>query len=322
MLICALDLGASFVRACLFDNGKMKARLKEETQKGSARELCRQLFSMVKSLCSSEGIKATDLAGVGIASVGPLDLRQGAILGSPNLDIPKVSLVPYLERNLGVKVLLLNDCVAAAIGEWKFGAGKGYSDLVYLTISTGIGAGVIVDGHVLFGKDGNAHEVGHLVIDIDGRLVCGDGKRGHWEAYCSGRNIPNYVRMRLPELEREFRRSMLWKLTQGRTDKITSEKLFYCARKGDRFSIQLVEEIGKINAMGVASVVNAYDPALLILGGSVVLQNRDLVVRPIRKNINKYLLNRRPKIIVTSLGEDVALYGAAAVVSNPELIRR
>ncbi|MEM2618383.1 MAG: ROK family protein, partial [Candidatus Hadarchaeales archaeon] len=206
--------------------------------------------------------------------------------------------------------------------EWKFGAGRGVNDLVYITISTGIGAGVIVDGHVLMGKDGNAHEIGHTVIDFEGRLVCGDGKRGHWEAYCSGRNIPNYVRMRISQQPKEFEGSWLHRNTGGDLRRITTEELFRGAKQGDKFCLRLVRELGELNAIGVANAVNAYDPALVSLGGSVVLQNRQLVLGPIRRGLKKYVLNRPPKIVVTPLGEDVVLHGAVAVVLEPQLIQR
>ncbi|MEM2289480.1 MAG: ROK family protein [Candidatus Hadarchaeales archaeon] len=320
MLAAGVDLGATYIRCMLAENGRVLAKGKERTAHG--RSIPAQISRMVKSLVEKAGVKLEELQGIGIASAGPLDLRRGGIVNSPNLGVPFLPLVKPVESRLGIKAYLLNDCVAGAIGEWKFGAGRGVNDLVYITISTGIGAGVIVDGHVLMGKDGNAHEIGHTVIDFEGRLVCGDGKRGHWEAYCSGRNIPNYVRMRISQQPKEFEGSWLHRNTGGDLRRITTEELFRGAKQGDKFCLRLVRELGELNAIGVANAVNAYDPALVSLGGSVVLQNRQLVLGPIRRGLKKYVLNRPPKIVVTPLGEDVVLHGAVAAVLEPQLIQR
>jgi predicted NBD/HSP70 family sugar kinase len=135
------------------------------------------------------------VAGIGLASIGPLDLKRGGMAKPANLPYEFVALVGPLEEALGIKVHLMNDANAAALGEWTFGAGRTHDNLAYVTISTGIGGGAIVDRHLLIGKDGNAAEIGHVVVDPTGRLTCGCGRKGHWEAYCSGRNLPRLAMM-------------------------------------------------------------------------------------------------------------------------------
>ena len=132
-----------------------------------------------------------EISGIGVASIGPLDLKRGGIASPANLPYRFIPLVKPLEEASGSKVALMNDANAAVLGERRFGAGKEHPDLVFITLSTGIGGGAIVDGHLLIGKDGNAAEIGHMVVDSEERLTCGCGRRGHWEAYCSGRNLPN-----------------------------------------------------------------------------------------------------------------------------------
>lgn len=305
MLVAGVDIGATYLRCAIGENGKILCKKREPTRKDSPHSLVSQITEMVSSLLEQTRAK---ISGLAVASAGPLDLRRGMIVNSPNLGLKKVPIVRPLRREFNVPVYLLNDCTAGVIGEWRFGKGKKARNLVYITISTGIGAGVIVDGRVLMGKDGNAHEIGHTVIDMEGRLTCGCGKRGHWEAYCSGTNLPRYVKMRASELSVKLE------------EELTAEKVFERARKGDRFFRMMVEEIGRLNAMGVANAVNAYDPELLVLGGSVVLKNASLVLGPIKRHVDQYLLNRKPKITVTSLGEEVVLYGSLAVASRPELI--
>lgn len=194
-----------------------------------------------------------------------------------------------------------------------FGAAKGLDNSAYVTLSTGIGCGAIVNGILSLGKDGNAHEVGHFVIDLEGRLKCSCGRPGHWEAYCSGRNIPNFVRMRLQEMSSEtVKNSLLFKRFRGDFSNLKAADLFASAKERDRVSVKLVHEIGVLNAMGFANVVNAYDPSLITVGGAVTLENQELVLPPIKRHVGKYALNRIPRILVTPLGDDVVLYGAVA----------
>ena len=184
-------------------------------------------------------------------------------------------------------------------------------DLAYITLSTGIGGGVIVDGHLLVGKDGNAAEFGHLTIDSTGRLRCGCGGRGHWEAYCSGNNLPNFLRL---ELKRKgVKRSLLYELAGKDLSNLSAEMFFEAVRAGDGLSLELLQEIGRLNAMGFANVVNAYDVSLITVGGSMALKNGKLLVEPIKRYLKDYLINRPPRIMITPLGEDIGLYGAIAL---------
>jgi glucokinase len=182
-----------------------------------------------------------------------------------------------------------------------------------VTISTGIGGGAIVNGTLLLGKDGNGHEIGHFVIDCEGRLTCGCGRRGHWEGYCSGRNIPNFVRMRFKDLPEEtVRGSLLFKRMGHDLSKLVAADLFAAAKEADSLSLRLVNEIGILNAIGFANVINAYDPSLITVGGTVTLKNKRMILSPIRKHVKDYAINRVPRIMVTPLGDDVGLYGAVA----------
>ena len=125
---------------------------------------------MIRSLKASGGF-----CKIGVASAGPLDLREGAVVHSPNIGFDYIPLVKPLEDEFKVPVYLCNDCVAGVIGEKELGYGRGYGNLVYVTLSSGIGGGVFVDNHLLIGKDGNAHEIGHITIDYEGKLTCGCG---------------------------------------------------------------------------------------------------------------------------------------------------
>lgn len=240
------------------------------------------------------------VAGIGVASVGPLDIKRGGMASPANLPYESVPLVGPLQAALGSRVLLMNDANAAALGESVFGAGKGVSDMVFITISTGIGGGAIVDGHLLIGKDGNAAEIGHLVVDSSERLTCGCGRKGHWEAYCSGKNIPKFAAFLaegVPGVERDD----------------TSPSILKAAAAGDPFATRVVGEMGKLNALGVANVVNMFDPSLITIGGGVALNNRELVLGPIRGLLPSLAINRVPRVVITPLGDDAGLMGGLAL---------
>jgi glucokinase len=196
-------------------------------------------------------------------------------------------------------------------GECTFGAGRGLKNVVYITLSTGLGGGAVVDGRLLLGKDGNAAEVGHLTIDPESPLVCGCGCKGHWEAYCSGRNIPNFARLIIGEERVEGK--LISEISDGELSKITAENLFEAAYRGDRTARHIVSRIGEVNAVGFANVVNVFDPELLTVGGSIAIKNQGLVLKPVLDNIESHLINRCPDIMITPLGLDTVLYGALSL---------
>ncbi|MFQ6003373.1 MAG: ROK family protein [Candidatus Zixiibacteriota bacterium] len=310
-----VDLGATNVRAVLGDEGgHLRKRVIEETERKKGPEgIIQQLIRMIRSVTSN--LDPEKIKGVGVASAGTLDPSRRTIVIFANLPFNNIPIVESLEGELKMPIHLLNDCSTAVVGEKMFGAGKEAQNLVYVTISTGIGGGVYVDNRLLFGKDGNAHEIGHMTIDMKGRLLCGCGKKGHWEAYCSGGNIPNYVHLILSEKSLgEKKDSLLFELAGDDLQNLNAKILYNAAKAGDQLSRELVDEIGRANAVGFANIVNLYDPEIITVGGTVALKNVDLVIKPIQKYLGDYVLNRVPVIRITPLGGDVVLYGALAIV--------
>ncbi|MEM2929838.1 MAG: ROK family protein [Thermoproteota archaeon] len=308
-----VDLGATNVRVALADtDGRIVLRKAERTTGRTGLDVVRQIVEMGTSALNSAGLTEKSLKAVGIGSIGPLDLKNGLVVNPPNLRVGIIPIVEGVEKHFNVPVRLLNDCVAAVLGEKRFGAGRSLKNIVYVTISTGIGGGAIVDGHLLLGKDGNAHEIGHMVVDKNGLLECGCGKRGHWEAYCSGSGIINYARLLLKEWGIGFSESSLQKYFQNDFSKATSKMLFKAAKDGDELALRILEEAGLLNAIGFANIIDMYDPELITIGGSVALFNSELVLNPIGKHVSKYAMNRLPEIRITPLGEDAVLYGALA----------
>ncbi|NHV99256.1 MAG: ROK family protein [Thaumarchaeota archaeon] len=312
-IVLGVDLGASKVRVALSDlNGKILLKKSERTTGTTGIDIVNQIVEMSRNTLSSLGLTDESLKAVGVGSIGPLDLKKGLIVNPPNLRVGVIPIVEGIEKHFNVPVRLLNDCVAAVLGEKRFGAGRNLENIVYVTISTGIGGGAIVDGHLLLGKDGNAHEVGHIVVDKDGLIECGCGKRGHWEAYCSGSGMVKYAGLLLKEWGVDPNKSSLKKYFQEDFSKATSKILFDAAKEGDALALRIIEKTGLLNAIGFANIINAYDPELITVGGSVALFNSELILDPVKKNVSKYAMNRLPEITITPLGEDVVLYGALA----------
>jgi glucokinase len=309
-----IDLGATNVRVGLGDSqGRILKKLVEKTEKRRGPEgIPRQLIRMVHHILRDW---KAPIHGIGVGCIGPLDRRSGTIVNSPNIPFKKVALVEHLQREFPGPVTLMNDGNAGVLGEKTVGAGRHVDHLAYVTLSTGIGGGVIVDGRLLEGKDGNAAEVGHLVIDSDGRLLCGCGKQGHWEAYCSGENIPRYAKLCLQDRSDGAR--FLLKVTNGNPEALTTQIIFDTAKTGDSIACSLVDAIGRRNAAGFANIINAYDPSRITVGGTLALKHPQLILAPLKKHLHRYVLNRLPEIAITSLGDDIVLHGALAMVFQP-----
>jgi glucokinase len=316
-----VDLGATRIRVCVGDKDG-KVLWKSSREMPLPKEVDAYVDEVVGTVrLATEHIKRpARLKGVGVASAGPLDLKRGCLARPANLPYKSVPIVAPLEERFGTRVTLLNDADAAALGERRFGAGKDHENLVYITLSTGIGGGAIVDGHLLIGKDGNAGEIGHLVVDSAGRLECGCGGRGHWEACCSGRGIPKLAELVAAERGGTGGGKSVGELL-GESGPIDSATILKSASKGNQFGIRVAEEVGRLNALGVANTVNMFDPSLVTIGGAVALNNRELILGPIRERVPLNAVNRVPKIIITPLGDDVGLLGALTLVFGDGTLR-
>ncbi len=300
----AVDLGATNVRAALVSSqGRIIHKIKDRTPKQGkdGRIISQTIAGMIEALLSAHpDIEKTHIAGIGISSMGPLDYRRGGPLHSPNIPYAFVPLVAPLQKKIRMPVHLLNDANAAVVGEQYFGAGKKKKNLIYVTISTGIGAGVIMDNHLLLGKSGNAAEIGHTAVDSAYRLACTCARgTGHWEGYASGRNIPRFFDVWIKKT----------RIVQTPAPQ-EAKDIFNRAAAGDPISTRFLDELHKINARAVSNLIVSYDPEIITIGGSVMLQNRDVLINGIRKYVDTYL--PVPPIRATPLGEDITLLGAAA----------
>jgi len=309
-LVVGIDLGATNLRAALGDleHGIVRVVKERTISSGSSEDLLNQLIEIVKKVASE---KLGEIEAIGIGSIGPLDVKRGVLVRSANARFRNVPIVERLSGEFKIPVYMLNDCTAAALGEKIFGAAKKLSNFVYVGIGTGIGGGVFVDGRLLLGKDGNAAEIGHMTIDLGDGLPCGCGGRGHWEAYCSGSGVPSFVKSWIMSRRLEDLKNPL--VDMAMRGEMTSKRLFDYAKAGDELALKIVEEIGRINAICFANLINLFDPELITVGGSIALKNPDLILDPIKRYVGRYVINRLPEIRLTPLGENIVLYGAIAL---------
>lgn len=259
------------------------------------------------------------ITAIGIGTAGPLNLAKGLVIGAPNIPIHTFELGEPLIEIFKIPVIVANDCVAAVWGEKLFGLGRGKNNIVYITLSTGIGGGVVVNDVLLLGKMGNAHEIGHMIVDINGKMVCGCGGYGHWEAYAGGANIPKFASKLIEEwsLSEEEKKSPVY--ASYLAGALTSEQIYKEAEKEDPLALRIVKEINRYNVAGFENVINVYDPEIITVGGAIALRNkREIVLDPIKRGIDvsRGVVTTKPKIELTPLGEDIVLIGAIALAVN------
>jgi glucokinase len=258
----------------------------------------------------SRGVDRAALAGVGVCSPGPLDSEAGVVLVIPTLpgwvDIP---LTAWLAEALGLPVRLDNDAVTAALGEWRFGAGRGLSDFVYVTVSTGIGGGVIAGGRVLRGRRNLAAHLGHMVTAPDG-AVCQCGNHGCWEAQASGTAFGERAR----RLAAQAPGSALHAL--GAT--LNPQHVIEAARAGDALALELVAHEAQLLGVGIVSLLHIFSPQAVVIGGGVSA-GFDLL----HPGIDAYVqANAMPPfrdvpVVAATLGPNSGLVGAACLVMPP-----
>ncbi|MEM1873609.1 MAG: ROK family protein, partial [Acidilobaceae archaeon] len=278
MRVLAVDVGASRIRVAFFKGEEIVWRREAKTpREGDSLSVARAIAELAPPL------ERFDV--VSVATIGPLDLRRGWVVNTPNNPLRSFAIRDPLVEVYKAPVRVLNDCVAAAWGEYVLARRRRVRNLLYVTISSGIGGGAVVDGNLLLGRDGNAHEIGHFVVDYESDLLCGCGGRGHWEALAGGANIPKVARSEALRWREE--RTEAQRLAESGA--LDAPTLYSLARRGDRFATYLVEKINRIHAAGLASSIAAYDPEIVILGGGVVLNNVDLIVPRVAAKLREYL---------------------------------
>jgi glucokinase len=275
--VLAMDIGGTKLAAgVVTGDGRVLSRQVIPSNAGDGPwSMIERLIELGRSVVAEAGVAWSSIGGVGIACGGPLDPRTGVILSPPNLPgWDRIPLVDVVSERLGVPAAVENDATAGALAEWWFGAGRSRSvrDLVYLTISTGIGGGLVLDGRLYRGVTGNAGELGHLTVIYDGRQ-CGCGRRGCLEAYASGTNIAARAREAIDAGEAS---------SLAGAPGFTAREVAAHATAGDVLANRIWDESMAMLASGVANIIDTFDPALVVLGGGVTRAG-DQLLTPVRE---------------------------------------
>ena len=301
-LTIAVDIGGTHIRVAAYEPNSIKPVSHHRTQ-----SLGNELGVYERLVQAIEAVWQKDVSAIGIASPGPLDPYTGTILATPNiLEWQNFPLAPRLSKHFGVPVFLDNDANLAGLAEWQFGAGQGHADLVYLTISTGIGGGVISNGRLLQGFHGLGAELGHMTIAVDGPL-CGCGQRGHIESFSSGPSIARYVNEQIDGGQSSTLQS---------SRDLSTVQIAAAALKGDTLAISAFERAGHYLGIAVANYLAIFDPSILVFGGGVS-QVGDLLFKPFEASMRNHIFHPHylDELVITraALGDDAGLLGALAL---------
>ena len=314
-LLLGIDIGGTKIGLGLGDEtGKLYGSSYKDNRDTDPAEVLPWIVSEAERLASTAGVGIKDIAAFGISAPFPADAARGIMLRPPNN--PKwrnVAILDYLKENLGIDGCFENDANCGALAEWFFGAGRNCTDFIYLTMSTGIGGGIIAANKLVRGgKALSAGELGHICIQLDGRQ-CSCGMRGCYEAYCGGRALA----ARMAEELADQPDSMIMKLAAepGKPDMRTLEQ---AVRANDLYAVKLWEEMSLRNAQAIGAFINAFNPQKIVLG-TLAWAVGDLYTEPILKELPRFCWEEPRKaceIVSSELKREISSYAGIAAALN------
>jgi glucokinase len=312
MPVLAVDIGGTKIMTALISGDGVilaQGRCPTLAEEG-AQAVIDRLFAAVDSLMSQNNTSSSQLSGISIAAAGAIDTNNGLITVSPNLpgwrDVPLGEMV---RDRYQVGAFLVNDASAAALGEHRFGAGRGVSNLILLTLGTGIGGGIIINDKLYDGSCGSAGEMGHMIIDTDGP-ECACGNRGCLEALASGTAVARDAISRINNGEK----SSLVDMVGGKIESITAEQVAAAARNGDSLALDVFSQAAYYLGVGMVNLVNIFNPQMIVLGGGMA-QLGEIFIDPAKKVVAEKafaISAQAVRIVTAQLGNEAGVYGAAA----------
>jgi glucokinase len=309
-----IDIGGTNVKlAVVGDTGRIRARGAIDTQPD---ETPQKTFRRIRLACDSllKSLTNTDLVAAGVGCAGLIDPVRGYLLLSPNLPVWEKSPIERIARRaLGVYTFVDNDANCAAYGEYRVGAGRGVKNLVFITLGTGVGGGVVIDGRLLRGVANYAAELGHTTINFDGPK-CHCGNRGCLEAYVGSYGLVRSARSRL----RQGKGRVLRRWVTEDKKPLTPWLIFEAARKGDAAATAVVKEAGGLLGIGLASFINIFNPERVVLGGGIS-SSFDLLEPHVEKAISRSAFGESARLAVVTrsvLGNDASVAGAAMLAKD------
>ena len=312
--IAGVDIGGTNVRAGILDR---QARILSDARRPALADqgmpmTVKQVADALREAMDKQGIGAGDLVGIGMGVPGRHDSARGICIYSPNFaNAHNVEVTAPIAREFGVATYMLNDVKTATLGEHRFGAGRGARHMVMITLGTGIGGGVISDGELRLGSTEGFSEVGHMVIDVDGP-ECGCGDHGCWEALAGRDAIIERAAIKL-QLGRE---SLLGERVEYDVSRITPALIAECAQAGDAMCVEVMAEIGHYVGVGLANLIQLYNPEVVVVGGGIA-QAGEVLLAAARRVVAaraRMVPASTARIVPAELGDDAGVVGASVLV--------
>lgn len=314
MYAFGVDIGGTGIKAGIVDDcGKVIVKSSIPTDRSlDYKIIVAQIADQLKALCDKSGIALNDIAGVGIGCPGAINSKKGTVDYSNNLCWSDVPLLEELRKYISLPSKVSNDANVAALGETVFGAGKDYSDTVFITLGTGVGGGVVIDNKLFEGNESKGTELGHTVI-VRGGELCTCGRRGCLESYASATALIRDTKVAM----RKDKSSKMWNYVDGSLDKVDGKTAFECAKQGDYSAQKVVEDYLEYLGEGLCNFINIFRPQAIILGGGVCAQGEYLIA-PLRRFIKDFSYggDKSPSVdlLIATLGNDAGLIGAASLI--------
>ncbi len=308
-MVIGIDLGGMSAKAALLDGNRLIGKARVVTNSGDgAEKTAEALARLAEETAKNAGIDFGRVDAIGIGSPGVIDSEKGEVVYWSNFHWEHVPLAALVEKYTHKKVFVTNDANAAALGEAAFGAGKRFRNSILVTLGTGVGGGIIIDGKLFEGYKSAGAEIGHMVIARDGEL-CTCGRRGCFERYASATALINRTR----EAMKKHPESLMWK-TAREAEQADGRTAFDAMRAGDGAAKEVVAEYVAGLGEGIVNLVNLFRPEAILLGGGISAE-KDALLVPLREYVNSFLytsMDYAPlEILCAELGNDAGLYGAA-----------
>lgn len=303
-----VDLGGTNIAVGLLDLDTKQIVDKLSVKTNAPRpceDICRDIGDVCTELCSRNSITMNDVHWVGIATPGIV--KDGVVISAVNLGWENDDLASILSAITNRPTYVANDANAAAYAEAVWGSGAGESSLVAVTLGTGVGGGIIIDGKIWEGISGFAAEIGHMVIDVNGRW-CGCGKRGCFEAYCSATALVSETK-RLMKL---YPDSAMWQISAEHQGKVNGMTAFVGKRRGDPAATSVVDDFIEHLATGIANIINIFQPAVVCVGGGISGEGEYLMA-PVREQLDHISFGTkesRTRVVAATFRNDAGIIGA------------
>lgn len=313
--LIGVEIDITHITAGLMDVwGNLAIKIETPLNEGqNESEVMSIVIHSIRDLLKRAEEKHQEVRGIGIGVMGLVDPESGVLHFSLHHNWKNLPIKSMLEEEFNLPVIVDNDSRAMALGEHWFGAGQGVKDLVLINVSDGIGSGIIINGKLYYGTGGIAGEIGHTSIDYDGPK-CGCGNYGCLETFVSGLAIAKKAR----KIIQEGRRTIIPRLVNNKLEKITGEIVCEAAKEGDKLSLDLLKNAGEYLGVGIANIVNSFNPEVILIGGRMIQESK-IIFDSAKKVALKRVLDvtgKSVKIIPFLLGRDAGTIGAATLIAR------